>query len=123
MENNEVKQDACVEEVAEQQGNNEEKVTDAKKPILPDEEYAAKVAEEDAEELEKARSRLMIMLRRKCACLGNATLEQQLKPMVYSMSISDCNNMYNVIDKHGLLGLTRMAMKHNKAEKKAAKQQ
>ena len=111
-ENNEVMQEEQEEVLSK---NNENQ------PILPDAEYAAMVAEEDAEELEKARKRLMLLLYQKCGNLGKSVLDGQLKPMVYSMSISDCNNMYDVISKHGVMGLMRMSMKHNREEKKANK--
>ena len=91
------------------------------KPILPDEEYASEVAKEDPEELEKARNRLMTLLRIKCKSLGNDMLTLQIQPMVYSMSLSDCNQMYDVLNKKGIFGMMSMVAKHNKETKKAQK--
>ena len=105
-------------ETAEAEIKQEEKADGSLKPILPDEEYASEVAKEDPEELEKARSRVMSILRVKAKGLGGDAIAQQIRPMVYSMSISDCNNLYDVLSKHGIMGLARMAAKHNKEAKK-----
>lgn len=102
------------------EGDNKSEVTtdDSLKPILPDEEYASEVAKEDPEKLEEARRKVLSILRVKAKCLGGDAFVKQIQPMIYSMSISDCNQMYEVLSKHGIMGLTRMAMKHNKEEKK-----
>lgn len=105
-------------ETAEVEAKQEEKTDGSLKPILPGEEYASEVAKEDPEELEKARRRVMSMLRIKAKGLDSVTITQQIQPMVYSMSISDCNNLYNSLLKHGVMGLARMAAKHNREEKK-----
>ena len=106
------------DETAEAEMKREEKTDGAMKPILPGEEYASEVAKEDPEELEKARRRVMAILRIKAKGLNGDALAQQIQPMVYSMSISDCNNLYNTLSKHGIMGLARMAAKHNKEEKR-----
>lgn len=92
------------------------------KPILPDEEYAAKVSEEDPEELEHARKRVMTMVRIKGKNIGGDVLANQIEPMVYSMSIADCESMYNVLKRHGMIGLMNMLMKHNKEVAKSQKE-
>ena len=119
--NEEINQHDVVAEAAEIPKQPEDGADGTKTPILPDEEYAAKVAEEDPEELEKVRSRLMTLIRVKGKSLGGDTLTQQIKPMVYSMSLADCNQMCDVLNKHGMLGLVNMIMKHNKEEKKKQK--
>lgn len=113
-------------EIMQETSANEEKVStqeenavadNPQNPILPDEEYASEVAKEDPEELEKARGRLMTILRVKCKSLGPGALAQ-IQPMVYNMSIADCNNMYKVINEKGIFGMLSMVTKHNKEMKK-----
>lgn len=94
---------------------------DSQQPILPDEVYAAEVAKEDPEELEKARKKLMNIIRIKGRCIGGDTLANQIQPMVYAMSIRDCENMYSAVSRHGIIGLMHMVSSHNKELKKEQK--
>ena len=117
MEEKNVQTDVTTENAADAE-TEAQATTDANAPILPGEEYAAKVAEEDPEELERVRSKLMTLILVKCKAIDSGTIRVQIKPMVYSMSIADCENMYKAISQHGLLGLTRMVMSHNREVKK-----
>ena len=121
IEKNEIGQEPVVNDASEDAEKKETSINEGPKPILPDEEYSSEVAKEDPEELDKARSRLMTLLRVKCKSIGGDTLALQIQPMVYSMSISDCNQMYNVLEKKGIFGLLHMVTQHNKENKKAQK--
>ena len=92
--------------------------TNDKQPIMPDADYAAAVAEENQEELNVARKKLMTLIRVKCASLGKDTIENQLQPMVYSMNLADCKAMHDSLAKKGIIGLIAMATKHQKKSKK-----
>lgn len=82
--------------------------------IHPEEEYRNEVESEDPELLEKARKKLMIMITAKCKGVNVGLIEGQIKPMVYSMNISDCENMTEMIKKKGMFGLMAMIDKQTK---------
>lgn len=80
----------------------------------PEEEYAEQVeaeALEDPEALEKARKKLMLMITMKCKGMSSDLIIGQIKPMVYKMNISDCENMTKTIKKKGMYGLPLMLNK------------
>jgi hypothetical protein len=87
-------------------------------PVMPDAEYEARTKEDDQNALAEARRKLMNLIRLKCGSLGHTTIENQLKPMVYSMSLADCVAMYDTLSKKGVLGLAMMLKKHQKGNKK-----
>ena len=82
--------------------------------LHPEEEYQQEVAQEDPEELEKARKKLMLMITIKCKGTAPGIIDGQIKPMVYSMNISDCENMTQMIKKKGMFGLTGLLNKQVK---------
>lgn len=108
----------AVENVAEVETATTEK---NKQPIMPDAEYTAAVTEDDQEELDKMRKKLMTLIRVKCSSLGKDTIDNQLQPMVYSMNLADCKAMHDALAKKGLLGLAAMVAKHQKSAKKKQK--
>lgn len=119
-ENNEVVKNETGTAEAEMEGQNNipEVEGETPKPILPDEEYVEETAKEDPEKLEEARKRLMALVRIKGKGISSSTMKLEIEPMVYSMNISDCNNMYSAIKRHGMSGMTRQVMKYNRSQKK-----
>lgn len=87
-------------------------------PILPDADYVAEAEKDDPEELAQSRRKLMVLLRAKCGSVGNDVLTFQIQPMVYSMTLKDCNNLYDLVKKKGVAGLLGAFNKHNKMVKK-----
>ena len=73
--------------------------------IRPEDDYQKKLEEEDSEALEKARYKLMTLISMKCKGAPAGMVDGQIRPMVYSMNISDCENMTEIIRKKGLFGL------------------
>ena len=71
----------------------------------PEEEYKQKVDEEDPEELEEARKKLMLIINVKCKGIGTDVIMGKIKPMVNEMNIADCKNMTEMIKKKGMYGL------------------
>ena len=108
------------EEMKEDVNETNTQSSETPQPILPDEEYAAEVAKDDPEELDQARRKLMILLQAKCRSVGNDVIKYQIKPMVYSMSLSDCTEMYRVISQKGIVGLMSMVTRHNKVVRRQA---
>lgn len=82
--------------------------------LRPEEEYREKLKEEDPEELERARKKLMLMINIKCKGAGPDVINGQIKPMVQEMNIADCENMIKMIKKHGMYGLPMMLKKRTK---------
>ena len=96
-----------------------EKEIDELSATNPEDEYKKKVEEEDPEKLEEARKKLMLMINIKCKGIGLATIQGKIKPMVYQMNISDCENMAQKIKKKGMYGLPMDLKSHTKyVEKK-----
>lgn len=87
-------------------------------PAMPDEEYIKATAEEDQEKLDDARKRLYNIIRLKCSSIGPSVIEEQIRPMVYAMNLSDCENMYEVISKRGIVGLASMLSIRKRRERK-----
>lgn len=80
----------------------------------PDEEYVKQVEEEDPVKLEEARKKLMLMINIKCKGVGQDVILGTIKPQVYQMNISDCDNMREMIKKKGMYGLPMLLKKHVK---------
>ena len=76
----------------------------------PEEEYKKQVEEEDPVKLEEARKKLMLMINIKCKGIGQDVIRGTIRPQVYQMNISDCENMTVMIKKKGMYGLP-MALK------------
>lgn len=81
----------------------------------PEDEYQREMEEEDPVALEEARKKLMVMISAKCKGIAPGMISGQIKPMVYSMNISDCKNMTEIIKKKGLFGLLGMLNKEVKS--------
>lgn len=85
--------------------------------ILPSAEYTEQVAQEDPEALERARQRLMTLIKIKAKGMGGESVAAMVQPMVYSMSTKDCEQLYKAIMRNGLAGLSKMVAKKNKETK------
>ena len=83
----------------------------------PGEKYEQEVEQEDPVKLEEARKKLMLMINIKCKGVGQDVILGTIKPNVYKMNISDCDNMREMIKKKGMHGLPMVLKKHVKQGK------
>lgn len=84
----------------------------------PEDEYKKKVEAEEADDPEKlaeVRKKLMLLINVKCKGVGPGVIQGQIKPMVYKSSISDCENMIEMIKKKGMYGLARTVTKYSRS--------